>query len=372
MYKILTLVGTRPELIKLSLTIKKLDKNFKNILVHSGQNYDYELNKIFFKELKIRKPDFFLNVKDKMLSKTIANIIHETDKILEKTKPDAILVYGDTNTSLGLISAKRRKVPIFHMEAGNRCYDYRVPEEINRKIADHISDVNFTISEQAKQNLICEGLDRSMIFKIGSNMKEVIDANQEKINTSKILKTLKLKSKNFIIVSLHREENVDNKIRLKKIIQKLKIVKTRLKKNIVFSTHPRTKKMIKEFKIPTNNILFLKPFGFFDYCCLQKNSYCTISDSGTIFEEASILNFPAITFRSSHERHEGAEMGTVIITDFDDNNITNTIKLSVDSRKNFSPHVDDYMNENVSQKVVNLIQSYIKIVNKKVWKKNEN
>jgi UDP-N-acetylglucosamine 2-epimerase (non-hydrolysing) len=371
MYKIITLVGTRPELIKLSQTIIKLDKNFKNFLVHSGQNYDYELNKIFFKDLKIRKPDFFLNVKNKLLSKTISNIIFETDKIIDKIKPDAILVYGDTNTSLGLISAKRKKVPIFHMEAGNRCYDFRVPEEINRRIVDHISDVNLTISEQAKQNLIAEGLDRNMIFKIGSNMKEVIDQNIEKIYSSQILKNLKLKKKEYIVVSLHREENVDNKNRLVKVINMLNNIKTKLKKEIIFSTHPRTKKMIKLHNIPTKKIKFLKPFGFFDYCNLQNNSYCTISDSGTIFEEAAILDFPAITLRSSHERHEGAESGVVIITDFYDDKIIDTIKLSINSRKSFKPYVGDYMIENVSQKVVNIIQSYIKIINNKVWKKNE-
>ncbi len=328
MYKICTLVGTRPELIKLSRIIPELDKYFKHILVHSGQNYDYTLNKIFFKDLNIRKPDYFLNVKNDKLSKLISNIISKTDAILEKINPDALLVYGDTNTSLGIISAKRRKIPIFHMEAGNRCFDQRVPEEINRKIADHLSDVNIVISEQARENLICEGINKEFIFKFGSNMNEVINFYKEDINKSKILSKLLLKRENFILVSLHREENVDNEANIKNIFSQLNKVHSKTKLKIIVSTHPRTKKRIKKFKLLSKGINFLQPFGYFDYCKLQLEAFCTISDSGTIFEESSILNFPAITIRASHERPEGIEGGAVIICSDKNQNINNAIKTA--------------------------------------------
>lgn len=369
MFKICTLVGTRPELIKLSRLIPKLDLNFNHILVHSGQNYDYNLNKIFFKDLKIRKPDFFLNVKSHKLSKTIGKIISKTDEVLEKVKPDALLIYGDTNTSLGIISAKRRKIPIFHMEAGNRCHDQRVPEEINRKIADHLSDVNIVISSQARENLISEGLKREMIFKFGSHMKEVIDFNIENINNSKILTKLKLKKDNYVLVSLHREENVDTRDRLYKIINQLNKFNLATKIKIIISTHPRTKINLKKFKISTLNLSFLEPFGFFDYCHLQTNSYCTISDSGTIFEESSILNFPAITIRPSHERQEGIDGGTVLIHNINYNDIKSSIKLSRELRKERRFEVPDYYAENVSDKITNLVYSYIPIVNEKIWYK---
>jgi UDP-N-acetylglucosamine 2-epimerase (non-hydrolysing) len=363
MFKICTLVGTRPELIKLSRLIPKLDLNFNHILVHSGQNYDYNLNKIFFKDLKIRKPDFFLNVKSHKLSKMIGNIISKTDDVLDKIRPDALLVYGDTNTSLGIISAKRRKIPIFHMEAGNRCHDQRVPEEINRKIADHLSDVNIVISSQARENLISEGLKREMIFKFGSHMKEVIDFNIQNIKKSKILTKLKLKKDTYILVSLHREENVDNKERLYKIISQLNKFSLNTKIKIIISTHPRTRIRLKKFKISGSNLSFLEPFGFFDYCHLQINSYCTISDSGTIFEESSILNFPAITIRPSHERQEGIDGGTVLIHNINYNDIKYSIKLSRDLRKEKNFEVPDYYSESVSDKITNLVHSYIPIIN---------
>lgn len=372
MYKILTLVGTRPELIKLSCLIPLFDKNFNHILVHSGQNYDYNLNKIFFKDLKIRKPNFFLNVKNKKLSIQISNIIKKTDEILESTKPDALLVYGDTNTSLGIIAAKRRKIPVFHMEAGNRCFDQRVPEEINRKIADHLSDVNITISKQAKEYLILEGLKPEFLFQLGSPMKEVINNNIQNILKSKILKTIGLDKGKYIIVSLHREENVDNKIVLKNIIKQLVFISNKLSIKIIISTHPRTKINIKKFKINiknTKNLIFNKPFGFFDYCNLQINSYCTISDSGTIFEESSILKFPAITIRASHERPEGIEGGAVVVSSDMNKDILNSIKIATTLRKNDHNFgfVQDYNDENLSKKMVNLVESYISIINKKIW-----
>lgn len=374
MYKILTLVGTRPELIKLSSIIPLFDKNFRHLLVHSGQNYDYNLNKIFFKDLQIRKPDYFLNVKSNILAIQISNIIKKTDEILEKTKPDALLVYGDTNTSLGIIVAKRKKIPIFHMEAGNRCFDQRVPEELNRKIADHLSDVNITISKQAKEYLISEGLKPEFVFQLGSPMREVIDKNLNNIEKSKIIEKLNLKKKNYIIVSLHREENVDRFEILKNIIDQLILISNKLKIKIIISTHPRTFANIKKFKININtkkNLIFSKPFGFFDYCKLQINSYCTISDSGTIFEEASILNFPAITIRASHERPEGIESGTVVISSDKNKDIFNSIKIARNLKKNSSKfgYVDAYHMHDVSKKMVNLVESYISIVNKKIWYK---
>ena len=369
MYKVCTLVGTRPELIKLSRVIPELDKYFKNVLVHSGQNYDYNLNKVFFNDLKIRKPDFFLNVKDKKLSKLIANIIYKTDILFEKIKPDALIVYGDTNTSLGILPAKRRKIPIFHMEAGNRCFDQRVPEEINRKIADHLSDVNIVISQQAKENLINEGLNKQFIFKFGSNMKDVINFYKDKINDSKILKKLKLTKENFILVSLHREENVDEEEKIKNIFSQLHKVYNKKNIKIIISTHPRTKKRIKKFKLLSKNLIFMKPFGFFDYCKLQENSFCTISDSGTIFEESSILNFPALTIRASHERPEGIEGGSVVICSDKNQDINNAINTSRKIHKKLKFKTEDYHKTDIGLRIVNLIESYISIINDKVWNK---
>lgn len=374
MYKILTLVGTRPELIKMCRVISALDKNFNHILAHSGQNYDYELNKIFFKNLKIRKPDYFLNVKDKRLSKLIGNIIEKSDYILEKERPDALLIYGDTNTSLAIICAKRRKIPIFHMEAGNRCFDQRVPEEINRKIADHLSDINLVLTEQARQNLLLEGIKSNTIFKTGSHMKEVFDYYKKDILDSKILKKINVKPKNYFLVSLHREENVDDKKNLKLIIKNLAELAKKFKKKIILSTHPRTRIKLKKSNLLNNkNILFFKPFGFFDYNFLQINSFCTISDSGTIFEEASILNFPAVTIRNSHERPEGIETGSVIVSGLNQNNIKNSVSIAInnfdESKKNL---VKDYEINNVSINIVKIITSYINFVNEKTWYKKNN
>ena len=369
MFKVCTLIGTRPEIIKLSALIPKLEKNFKHYLIHSGQNYDYSLNKVFFNELKIKKPNFFLNVKSKTLGKTIANIIEKTDSILEKIKPDALLVYGDTNTSLGIISAKRKKIPIFHMEAGNRCYDARVPEELNRKIADHLSDINITLSEHARQNLIIEGISKEFIFNFGSHMFEVTELYKNNIQQSKILEKNNLKKDSYILVSLHREENVDNKKKLNNILRQIEKIETKTRLKILISTHPRTKKNLLKFKIQSKKLNFLKPFGFFDYCKLQKNAFCVISDSGTIFEEASIFNFPAVTIRESHERMEGIDGGVVTISADENSDLIDYIKISREVKKNKNLKVNEYHNSNVSEKIINLIQSYIPIVNKKIWKK---
>ncbi len=374
MFKIITLLGTRPEIIKMSSVISKLNKNFNHVVVHSGQNYDYELNKIFFKDLNIKKPKHFLNVADKNLSKTIGNIIYKFDKILEKEKPDAIVIYGDTNTSLGIIPAKRKKIPIFHLEAGNRCFDERVPEELNRKIADHLSDINMVISDHARNNLIREGIKPETIFKIGSNMKEVIEKNQKKIFNSKILNKLKLIKNEYFLISLHREENVDTEEKLSNIIKGLYEIRKKYgSKKIIVSLHPRTRNRMKKFKISKNNkISYLKPFCFSDYINLQINAFCTISDSGTIFEESSILKIPSVTIRSANERPEGMENGVVVQSDGNFKNLLNSIKISVNNFDKKSFTVSDYNFDNVSDKVVKIISSHITYVNEKVWFNNHN
>jgi len=370
MYRIVTLIGTRPEIIKLSVLINNMNNYFQNFIIHTGQNYDYTLNRIFFKDLKLNKPHFFLNVKDKNLSKMIANIIYKTDRILEKLKPDAVLVYGDTNSSLGIIAAKRRKIPIFHLEAGNRCFDQRVPEEINRKIVDHLSDVNMVISNNAKQNLLDEGINKDFIFHVGSNMFEVVNKFQSQIDKSKICNRLKLNKKGYILVSLHREENVDSKEKLRNILIGLNKIYVKKRVKIIISTHPRTAKNLKKFKLNFKNLRFLKPFGFFDYCNLQINSLCTISDSGTIFEESSILNFPAITVRDSHERHEGMDGGTVLVHSDFNFDFLKSINIAIKLRENARFKINDYNQNFVSERIINIIQSYIPYINNKVWKKN--
>ena len=295
--KVMTIVGTRPEIIKLSRVISELDKFTTHILVHTGQNYDYELNEIFFKDLQIRKPDHFLNAVGKNSAETISKVIYESDKIIEKEKPDAVLLYGDTNSCLSVISAKRKQVPIFHMEAGNRCFDQRVPEEINRKIVDHLSDINMPLTDHAKQYLIKEGIDASSIIKTGSCMKEILKFYSNEIENSTIHKTLGLKPKKYFLVSAHREENVDYEENLESLLLSLNSISEKYGIPLIVSTHPRTKDRITKMKTkvkPHKLISFLKPLGFFDYINLQKNSFCVISDSGTITEESSILGFPAI------------------------------------------------------------------------------
>jgi len=292
MTKVMTILGTRPEIIKMSRVISELDVNFNNILVHTGQNYDYELNEIFFNDLEVRKPDYFLNTAEKNTAKTIGNIISKSDEVMEKEKPDALIVYGDTNSCLSTISAKRRKIPIFHFEAGNRCFDQRVPEEINRKIVDHISDINFTLTEHARRYLILEGLRSDKIFMTGSHMYEVLDRYKNSINKSEILKNLELNKNNYFLVSVHREENVDDKNNFFSLINILEYIETKYQLPIIVSTHPRTQKKIdsetkKNFKL----VKFLKPFGFFDYISLQKNAYCTLSDSVQLLKSLLFLNF---------------------------------------------------------------------------------
>jgi len=372
--KVLTLVGTRPEIIKLSRVIAELDENVDHILVHTGQNYDFELNGIFFNELNIRKPDYFLNAVGANLAQTIGNIIAKTDEILEIEEPDALLILGDTNSCLGVISAKRRKIPIFHMEAGNRCFDLRVPEEINRKIVDHLSDINLTYTEHARRYLTAEGISPELIIKTGSPMLEVINFYSSAIDKSNVLSRLGLEYQKYFVFSTHREENVDDKNNLIELIATLNAVVDKYDLPIIVTTHPRTRKRIDELGdvIFNEKIQFMNPLGFLDYIKLQKNSKAVISDSGTITEEASILNFPAVTIRQQHERPEGMDEGTLIMTGLIKESVLSAIdvvvKHNVNSRDAFRT-VNDYNVDNVSKKVLRIILSYTDYVNRKIWKK---
>ena len=373
--KVMTIVGTRPEIIKLSRIITELDRFTNHVLVHTGQNYDYELNEIFFKDLKIRKPNYFLNAVGKEAAETISKIILESDKIIESEKPDAILLYGDTNSCLSVISAKRKQVPIFHMEAGNRCFDQRVPEEINRKIVDHLSDINMPLTEHARQYLIAEGIDPNTIIKIGSCMKEILDYYSKEIISSNIKNEFGLKEKEYFLVSAHREENVDYQNNLKSLLISLNSIAEKYKLPIIVSTHPRTKNRIDKMKdkVKSNKLIrFIKPLGFFDYINLQQSSKCVISDSGTITEESSILKFPAIMIRQAHERPEGMDKGTLIMSGLEKNRILESIDVIVKQYegKIIPEIIDDYNVDNVSSKVVKIILSYIDYVNNTIWRKN--
>ncbi len=373
MYKIITIVGTRPEIIKMSLVIKLFDKFTNHILIHSGQNYDYELNEVFFKDLEIRKPDYFLNASGKNAAQTIGNIIKKADNVLRKEKPDAILLYGDTNSCLSVLAAKKLKIPIFHMEAGNRSFDERIPEETNRKILDHLSDINLVLTEHARRYLILEGIKPETIFKTGSHMKEVLNYYNDKINKSKILESLRLKSKNYFLISIHREENVDKKSNLVSMLKTFNKIASTYKCPLIVSTHPRTKDRLNKlhFKKLDNLIKFEKPFNFTDYMKLQINSKCVLSDSGTITEETSILNFPSIMLRNSHERPEGMDQGTLIMSGLNEESVLNAISVTINSRKNdkkSSNIIPDYDVELVSDKILKIVLSYINYVNKSVWK----
>ena len=373
--KIMTIVGTRPEIIKMSRVIAELEKYTEHVLVHTGQNYDYELNEIFFENLAVKKPDYFLDVAGKNVAQTIGNIISKSDDILEKENPDALLLYGDTNSCLSVIPAKRRKIPVFHFEAGNRCFDQRVPEELNRKVLDHLSDINFPLTEHARRYLLAEGIKPDTIIKPGSPMKEILDFHSDSINKSKVLDSLGLKEKSFFVVSCHREENVDSQENFNDLLDSLNAIAEKYQFPVIISTHPRTK--IKLGKLNRNDlsplIRFMKPLGFFDYNKLQQTAYCVISDSGTISEESSILNFPAITIRQAHERPEGMDEGTLIMTGLKKNRILQSIDI-VESQysktKRVTRLVPDYNVDNFSIKVVRVIVSYIDFVNRTVWSKN--
>lgn len=369
--KIITVVGTRPEIIRLSRIIKKLDFNFNHILVHTGQNYNYELSNIFFRELKLQKPNFNLNCKSKNAIEFISKSLVRFDKILEKEKPDAVLVLGDTNSSLTVLCAKKRKIPIFHIEAGNRCFDESVPEEINRKIVDHISDINMTYSSYASSNLKLEGIHQDRIIKVGSPLYEVYNHYSRQIENSNILKKLKITKNNYILSSIHREENVDDKKNLETILNSIVKLKKKLKLNVVFSSHPRIKKKIKKFNLKLyQHINFYEPFGFFDYAKLMKNAKIILSDSGSITEETSILSIPSINVRTSNERQEGMEKGICIMSGLSSKDILNAAKIVMNNNKleQFRNTIyQDYAINDVSETVIKIIQSYTHYINKKTW-----
>jgi UDP-N-acetylglucosamine 2-epimerase len=373
MLKVMTIVGTRPEIIRLSRTISKLDQFCEHVLVHTGQNYDYELNEVFFSELGIRKPDIFLEAAGKNAAETIGQIIIAADQAMEDFKPDALLLLGDTNSSLSAIPAKRRKIPIFHMEAGNRCFDFRVPEEINRRIVDHTSDINLTYSEIARDYLLREGLPPDQVIKTGSPMREVLDYYADDISESSILEKMGLKQGQYFVVSSHREENVDSPENLLLLIAILNDLADRYGLPIIFSTHPRTRKRLDDLGASVHeNVKFLKPFGFFDYVKLQIDAKCVLSDSGTITEESSILNFPALNIREVHERPEGFEEASVIMVGLNLDTVIQALNV-LDSQPRGASRllrlVDDYAPQNVSDKVLRIILSYTDFVNRKVWHK---
>jgi UDP-N-acetyl-L-fucosamine synthase len=364
--KVMTILGTRPEIIRLSCVMALLDKYVDHKIVHTGQNYDYELNEVFFKELNIRKPDYFLGVDHSSLGAVMGNIIISIEKVLGKELPDAVLILGDTNSSIAGIMAKRMKIPIYHMEAGNRCFDLNVPEEINRRIIDHISDFNLVYTEHARRHLLSEGLPHRRIYLTGSPMKEVLLTHMEKVKSSKILEQLGLKKDGYFIASIHREENVDSKENLALLLRSLNSICKEYGLPVIVSTHPRTRKRLKAASgaKPDDNIQFLKPFGFFDYNHLQMNALCAISDSGTISEESAILSFPAITVRNAMERPEALDTGSIILSGLHPDTILQSIKIVMEEfsqRKN--PIPAEYEVENVSQRVVKLIIGTAKLSN---------
>ena len=369
--KVLTVVGTRPEIIRLSSIIKKFENIFDHKLVHTGQNYDFELNEIFFKDLQLNQPDYYLDAADKSGTKTIGNVIRLIDDVLEKENPDAVMILGDTNSCLSVIAAKNRKIPTFHFEAGNRCFDMRVPEEINRKIVDHTADVNLTYSSIAREYLLREGLPPDLVIKVGSPMKEVLNDNSKKIEQSKILTQLKLKTSNYFVVSAHRQENIESEINFNKILSIISEVESHFELPIIVSTHPRTRKKLESSSNNfSKNVNFLKPLSFSDYIRLQKESKLVLSDSGTINEEASILQFNAINLRESYERPESAEEGTTILTGLSLDRVFQGINLFENINKSkVKSIVKDYDVDNVSEKVANIILSYTDYINRVIWKK---
>ncbi len=369
--KVMTVVGTRPEIIRLSRVIVRLDQETDHILVHTGQNYDFELNEIFFQELEIRKPDFFLNAAGKTPCETIGNVICRTDEILAKVHPDALLVLGDTNSCLAAYPAKRHKVPVFHMEAGNRCFDDRVPEEINRRLIDHIADINMPYSDIAREYLLREGIPADRIIKTGSPMYEVLNYYMDKIKASDVLKRLCLQERGFFLISSHREENIEDEQQFSGLVRILRGLSNTFKKPVIVSTHPRTRKKLvaSAVKLPPQ-VNLLKPLGFLDYVKLQMNASAVLSDSGTITEESSILNFPALNIRQTHERPEGMEEGAVMITGMNWQRVEQGLKILGSQKRGETRTlriVADYGVSNVSEKVVRIILSYTDYVKRYVW-----
>lgn len=374
MLKVMTLVGTRPELIKMSRVISEFDRHVTHVLVHSGQNYDYELNQVFFDDLEIRKPDYFLGAAGDTTAKTIADVISKADEVFEKEKPDALMLYGDTNTCLAVIAAKRRKIPVFHMEAGNRCFDQRVPEELNRKVLDHLSDINLVLTEHARRYLIAEGVKPETIIKSGSHMQEVLDFYMPKIVSSDVLSRMQLEKGKYFIVSIHREENVDTPENLRDLLQTLQDIAERYQYPILISTHPRTRKRLDALGEPIDHPLlhFMKPFGFVDYIQLQMSSFCVLSDSGTITEEASLLNLPAITLRNAHERPEGMDVGTLVMSGLRSDRVMEALAIVTAQHENdrrVFHSVSDYEAGPVSKQILRVVLSYVDYINRTVWHK---
>jgi UDP-N-acetylglucosamine 2-epimerase (non-hydrolysing) len=370
--KVMTMVGTRPELIKMSRVIAELDQQVKHILVHSGQNYDYELNQVFFDELRIRKPDHFLEATGETPAQMISEIIAKADAVFAAEKPDALLLYGDTNTCLAVIAAKRRKIPVFHMEAGNRCFDQRVPEELNRKVLDHLSDINMVLTEHARRYLLAEGIRPETIIKTGSHMEEVLAHYMPGILASTVLTRESLTKQNFFIVSAHREENVDTAENLSDFLDTLHALADAYQYPIIVSTHPRTRKRLEALGQSLEHplIRFAKPFGFLDYIHLQMSAFCVLSDSGTITEEASLLNLPAITIRNAHERPEGMDQGTLIMSGLKKDRVLDAIRVVTsqhDRESRAMAVVPDYIGGAVSKQVVRIVLSYTDFVNRTVW-----
>ncbi|WP_334044693.1 non-hydrolyzing UDP-N-acetylglucosamine 2-epimerase [Burkholderia ambifaria] len=372
MLKVMTIVGTRPELIKMARVIAEFDKHTHHVLIHTGQNFDFELNQIFFDELGIRKPDYFLEAVGENAAQTIARVIEKSDKVMEEEKPDAVLLYGDTNSCLAVISAKRRKIPVFHMEAGNRCFDQRVPEELNRKILDHLSDINLVLTEHARRYLIAEGIPQDRIIKSGSHMAEVLEHFKHQIEAATALEKLGLEDRKYFVVSAHREENVDSEENLRSLVATLDALAAKYGFPVIVSTHPRTQKRMAalDLKPASPLVRYLKPFGFFDYVKLQQRATCVLSDSGTITEESALLNFPAVTIRNSHERPEGMDQGTLVMCGLQADYVLDAVGIVMaqwaEAGSTYRPPVD-YVAENVSQKILRIVLSYTRFVNQRVW-----
>ena len=370
--KLMTIIGTRPEIIRLSAVIKCADKYFNHILVHTGQNWDYTLNQVFFEDLGLREPNYYLDSVGKDLGETMGNIIAKSYEIMQKEKPDAVLILGDTNSALSAISAKRLKIPIFHMEAGNRCWDWNVSEMINRKIVDHISDINLPYTEHSRRYLIGEGIDPKTIFVTGSPMREVLRDHIDEIEKSNVLERLNLEKNKYIIVSAHREENIDNEDNFMSLMNAINDIAEKYKMPVIYSTHPRSQKFIDQRKFKFHPLVQnLKPFGFMDYNKLQKNAYCVLSDSGTLSEESAMLDFAGVLIRTSTERPEVLDKGSVVIGGITDKTVEQALELAVSMRDNKEEVVmaEDYADTNVSVKVIKIIQSYTDILNRTVWGK---
>lgn len=374
MLKVMTIVGTRPELIKMSRVIAEFDLHTKHILVHTGQNFDYELNQVFFDDLDIRKPDYFLAAVGNNAAQTIARVIEKADEVLEKEQPDALLLYGDTNSCLSVIAAKRRKIPVFHMEAGNRCFDQRVPEELNRKVLDHLSDINLVLTEHARRYLLAEGIPADRIIKTGSHMQEVLEHYMPKITESDVVDRLKLTPQGYFLLSAHREENVDSPENLQDLLDTLQALAKQHEIPIIVSTHPRTRQRLEKLGTDglDSRIQFLKPFGFFDYVKLQMEAFCVLSDSGTITEEASLLNLPAVTIRNAHERPEGMDEGVLIMSGLKAERVLDAVRIATKQHNKAERTfriVPDYEGGAVSKKVLGVVLSYVDFVNRVVWSK---